>query len=235
MTLPNGQSRKPPKSAFSSARDSLDVLGLSPAAGSVLRYFLIRPEARPHARELQRVLRLGGASVQRELEKLVALGAVRREPDGRLVRFTPQQDSTLWRAFQLIAATSSDPIPLVANALADVHGLRAAFVFGSVARSTQRPDSDVDIFILEDEGADWKKLLRQLLEVQVLLGREVDSVRYDAHRLTERLIDERHPGFDFIRDVLEGPKIWIVGGPEVVRALAAGAGVTVRLGRNVAA
>lgn len=219
----------------SSARDSLDLLGLSPAAASICRYFLLRPDARPHTRDLRRVLRLGGASLHRELARLVTLGALCRESDGRFVRFTPEHGSPLWRAFRIIAATSQDAVPLVANAVADVHGLRAAFVFGSTARGSERGNSDIDIFILEDEEVDWKRLLRQLLEVEVLLGREVDSVRYDARKLAERLRDDRHAGSPFVRDILEGPKVWIAGGPDAIRSIAADGGQADRSGRDAAA
>lgn len=57
-------------------------------------------------------------------------------------------------------------------ALAGAAGVRAAFVFGSVARGKARPDSDVDIAVV-GQGIDTLSLSAAL---SMALGREVDVV-----------------------------------------------------------
>ena len=102
----------------------------------------------------------------------------------------------------------------------DVPGVRAAFVFGSLARGTHRADSDVDLFVLEDSEVDRRKMLSQLAEAGLLLGREVNAVRYTPESLAERLCDPSHPAFRFVRDALTGAKRWIAGDPAEVAAVA---------------
>ena len=191
--------------------DTLDLLGISPAAARIIRYFLIRPEAKPHAREVQRALQLGGASLQRELERMVRLGALVREKDGSRTRYRVVKDARLWKAVRILEADSRDPAPLLRDALADIRGLDAAFVFGSTASGEDREDSDIDVFVVEGPGVDLRKMLLQLAEVALILGREVNAVRYTAATLAERLGDPAHPAWGFVREVLSGPKLWIAG------------------------
>lgn len=210
---------------MSSLGDPLEVLGVAPAARQILRYFLVRPTARPHGRELQRIFGLGGASLQRELERLVALGVLERLRDGNRVRYSPITDSRIWNAFRLLAGAAKDPTSLLRDAVADVPGVQAAFVFGSTARDAQREDSDIDLFVLEDAALDKKKLLRQLAEVELITNREVNAIRYTQQGLAERLGHRRHPAFRFIRDTLMGPKRWIAGEVSAILPVATAAGI----------
>jgi predicted nucleotidyltransferase len=208
-----------------SSSDPFHLLGLAPSAGRILRYFALRPEARSHTRQLQRVLGLGGASLQRELERLVTLGALERFEEGRLVRYRAAPSSSLWTAFRLILGTTSDPAGLVRDALCDVPGVQAAFLFGSSARETPSDDSDVDVFVVEGPAVDRRTLLRQLAEVAALIGREVNTIRYTPQALAERLGNPDHPASHFVREVLAGPKRWVAGVPATLVALATAAGL----------
>lgn len=200
--------------------DALELLGLAPSAARILRYFVLRPGARPHARELQRLLRLGGSSLQRELARLGELGALERVQDGRRVRYQAVEGSPVWKAVRLLVGTSTDPAPLVEDALVDIAGVRAAFVFGSTARGTDRADSDIDLLVVEDAAVDRRKLLSQLAEAGLLLGREVNAVRYTLQALGERLRDPAHPASNFVRTTLMGPKRWVAGDPAEIAWLA---------------
>lgn len=203
--------------------DALELLGVAPSAARILRYFALRPSAQPHARELQRILRLGGSSLQRELARLGELGALERVPDGRRVRHRAVEGSPVWRAVRILEGASADPTLLIEDALVDVPGVRAAFVFGSVARGTQRDDSDVDLFVVEDSTVDRRKLLSQLAEAGLLVGREVNAVRYTLQELGERLGNPSHPACRFVRDTLTGPKRWVAGDPAEIAPVAAAA------------
>ena len=207
------------------AEDALDLLGISPAGARVLRYFLVRPDARPHARHLQRVLGLGGRSLQRETERMSALGVLERLRDGRLVRYALVEDSRAWGAIRLLASDATDPAPLLQAALADVPGIQAAFIFGSSADGTQRDDSDIDVFVLEDPTLDRKKMLRQIGELELLLRREVNAVCYTPQSLARRLGDRRHPAWSFVRNMITGPRRLLVGSLATIAALATAAGL----------
>lgn len=207
------------------AEDPLDLLGVSRAGARILRYFLVRPNARPHARELQRTLGLGGRSLQRETDRMVSLGVLERQREGRLVRYGVVENSRVWWAIQLLAGAATDPTPLLRDALQDVPGVQTAFVFGSTADGTQREDSDIDVLIVEDPTVDRKKMLRQLGEVEMALRREVNTVCYTPQALAQRLGDREHPAWSFIRNAITGPRRMLVGSLATVAALATAAGI----------
>ena len=208
------------------AADAFEALGLSPALGRIIRFYMARPEERPHQRALQRTLGLGSASVQRELERLQRFGVITVEQAGNRTMYAVAQDAPQWRALEELASTSGDPVPFVRDALVDVEGILAAFVFGSVARGTQREDSDVDLLVLEGPDFDRKRFYRQLSEVSVLLDREINGLRYTPQDMGERLGDPSHPGWGFLQDVLTSDKIWVAGSPSALAPIAAAAGIT---------
>src|SRR5829696_5197205 len=129
------------KRARETAADPLQQLGIPPATACVLRFFALRPEARPHLREVQRVLGLGSASAQRDLDRLVTLGALERRRDGRRVCYAVAERPPVWGPIRTLLG-ASDPAALLRDALRDVPGIAAAFVFGSTAAGTARPQSD---------------------------------------------------------------------------------------------
>jgi predicted nucleotidyltransferase len=207
-------------------RDAFNLLGMPSAEARLIRYFLIRPGARPHLREIQRVLDLGGASVQRALERLVELGALERtEENGRAV-YAVVSRATVWRALRLLESATRDPTPLLREALIDVPGIEAAFVFGSMATGDFHEESDVDVLVVEHASLDRRKLNHRTAETGLLLGRQVNIVRYTPEALAERLGNPSHPAWGFVHEVLRSPKKWIAGAEDALVPLATAAGIS---------
>jgi predicted nucleotidyltransferase len=214
------------KGNMSDSKDALDLLGLSAAGARIFRYFMVRPGTRMHVRKLRRLLRLGGSSLQRELARLLQLGALSKETEGNRTVYRANEDAPVWRAIRILESSTADPSRLVEDALVDVEGLEAAFIFGSVARGEHRADSDLDLFAVEAPGAQHKKLLRQLAEVGLVLGCEINAITYTPQELADRLGDATHPAWGFVREVLTGPKRWVHGSAAAIAPLASAAGVT---------
>jgi predicted nucleotidyltransferase len=206
--------------------DSFDLLGIPAAEARLIRYFLIRPDARAHLREVQRVMGLGGASVQRALNRLVELGALdRTEEDGRTL-FSVISRAPIWRALRLIESGAKDPVPLMREVLVDVPGIGAAFIFGSMATGDIHDESDVDVLVVEHASMERRKLNQRTAQAGILLGRQVNTVRYTPEELGERLGDRSSPAWAFVHAVLRGPKEWIAGAGHTLVPLAAAAGIS---------
>lgn len=204
---------------------SLALLGISPSTVRVIRYFVVHPETPVHGRHLQRILGLGSASVQRDLERLVAMGALERIQSGRLVQYRPVSASTLWEALRILVLEGTEATAIVRDALCDVSGIDAAFVFGSTAKGTARPDSDIDLFVVESPTMDRRALNTQLVYAGLILNRQINTVKYSPLALAERLGNAQHAAHRFVRELLEGPKRWVVGSADVLRPLATASGI----------
>jgi predicted nucleotidyltransferase len=181
----------------------------SEARARLLAHFVVHPDGCDHVRALERHTGLGKRSLQVELARLEAMGLVRRERDGRRVVYR-RDENRQWRAVESLVAEYA-PGLVLRDALRDVPGIDAAFIFGSVARGDARPDSDIDLLVLGDRIDDGE-LGAALLQTALVLDRPVDVKRYDA----ERFVRDRIPGASFLAAALAGPMHFLVGSPEAL-------------------
>ena len=189
---------------------SLDQL--SPFLGSeararLLAHFVVHPESREHVRSLERHTGLGKRSLQAELARLEAMGLVRREREGRRVLYVRSGYTPQWRAIEALVGEYGIPL-LLRDALADVPGIEAAFIFGSLARGDARPDSDVDLLIYGDP--ELSALGHAVGDLALVLDRRLDVKTYDR----ARFIRDNRFGASFLPSALAGPKLWLTGSEE---------------------
>jgi uncharacterized protein len=74
------------------------------------------------------------------------------------------------------------------------HRIRRLALFGSVLREDFRPDSDVDVLVDFEEGAEpgLSELVAMQDELAAILGRQVDLVERKAVERSENYIRRRH-------------------------------------------
>jgi predicted nucleotidyltransferase len=202
-----------------------DLLSSVLASGALARlvtHFAVRPDERPHARALQRHTGLTPRSLQMELARLERLGVVERRAEGNRVTYALNESGARWRVLRQLVRELADPVDVARDALSDVPGVTAAFVFGSFARGDVREDSDVDVFVLgEDIPEDL--LSRRTLDAGVLLGRELNLVQVTRDELRRRLA----AGSAFLTRVLAGPKQWLVSDERALHSAELPAGAVV--------
>jgi predicted nucleotidyltransferase len=177
----------------------------------VVTHFLVHPGSARHFRALQRHTGLSIHSLQRELSRLEALGLIHRREEAGRVLFSARADHPSWAAFRVLLREHAPVADVVRDALFDVDGVEIAFVFGSQVRSDARPDSDVDLFVVGDDIS-GHRLGDALLRAQALLDRPIDVKRYTRRKLERSLVQ----GGRFLRNVLDGPKEWLVGSDEAL-------------------
>jgi predicted nucleotidyltransferase len=200
------ETRSPTASRSPKRTDPLSATLASGAMARVVIDFAVHPDDASHGREIQRRTGLTPRSLQAELARLESLGVVRRRADGRLVRYELVEDNPRWSAFRTLIRELADPVDVVRNALSDVPGIEAAFIFGSIAREDQRKDSDVDVFLLGEDIPE-RVLYRRTIEASILIGREVNVVQMTREDVARRIEADN----SFIRDVLRRPKLWLSG------------------------
>jgi len=79
--------------------------------------------------------------------------------------------------------------------IASRYGARKIRVFGSVIRGEERPDSDVDFLVELEEGRSLMDLGGLLMDLQKLLGRNVDIVTEKGLHwyIKDRVLREARP------------------------------------------
>lgn len=91
--------------------------------------------------------------------------------------------------------------------------IAAAFVYGSVAKRSDRASSDIDVMIVSDKLG-YADVLRILHPVIERLGRAINPSIYSRAELTKRIKADN----TFVARVLRGPKLWLIGGEDDLRA-----------------
>jgi predicted nucleotidyltransferase len=140
-------SRKTPRSAIAAAL-------FTPVQQRVLGLLFGQPRRRFQSAELIRLAGSGTGAVHRLLQRLASTGLVAVTRDGNQKYYEAQRESPVFEELHgLIVKTVGvvDPLRSALAPLADRIDL--AFVFGSVAKGTERAGSDIDLLVVTDDLA----------------------------------------------------------------------------------
>jgi len=180
---------------------AIDLLfGTSDVRRRILAAFYATLGLVTHPRELARRLGHPSQVVGRELRRLEDAGILASETVGRVRRYRVDAGSPIAADVRGLVLRTIGAEALIGAALVDVAGIEEAWVFGSHARGTERPSSDIDLLIIGP--VDRTALSERLVEVEQELGRDVNVVAYTREELAE-LVSAGDP---FIADVLAGPR-----------------------------
>lgn len=175
----------------------------------VLAMLLLQPEASFHLRELARLAGSHAGTLARELDKLTQTGLVLRTEQGNQVRYQANRREPLFDELASIFRKTHGVVPMLRDALAPLgKRVRLALVFGSVARGTESPSSDIDLLVLGDVG--FAALAKALFPLHEALRREVNPVLYTPQEFAQRAAR----GEAFARELLDKPKLWVKGGDD---------------------
>lgn len=175
----------------------------------VLALLLLHPEDSRHVREIARATRKAPGTLLRELNALAAAGVLVRKPLGNQVHFQANPACPIYEDLRNILKKTVGVADVLREALAPLApGIRAAFVYGSVARGEERAASDIDLMVVGE--ARFVDVVAALAPAQEALRREVNPNVFPALELRKKLA----AGEPFLRRVLAERKIFIVGGED---------------------
>jgi predicted nucleotidyltransferase len=173
---------------------------------NVLALLFGQPGRSFYLREIATRAAGGMGQVQRELAHLAAAGLVQRERRANQVHFRANPGAPIYGELVAIVTKTFGVADVLRQALAAYKGrIRMAFVYGSIAKGTAHAASDIDLLLIAELAP--SALAPALAESGERLGRRISMVAYSPGEFAQMLRAEHH----FIRAVLEGPKIWLVG------------------------
>jgi predicted nucleotidyltransferase len=166
-----------------------------------------------HMRELARRSSFAIGTIQTEMKKLDTLDLVERRQDGNRVYFRANKNHPLYNDIQQLVFKTSGLVDMLQQALGDADAIQVAFLFGSAATGKLAAESDVDLMVLG--GIGLRNLLSLLAGISDRTGREINPIVMSAAEFRTRVADKEH----FIVAVLEGPKYFIKGSADDIRAM----------------
>lgn len=100
------------------------------------------------------------------LREFAEIGLVHSEPRGRNVEYTPITESLLYRRLAALDTAATEVMP-TARDLLDAPQDSIVGIFGSVARDSFGPDSDLDTFVIGDSTGGWIYEWQVALETRI--------------------------------------------------------------------
>lgn len=202
-TKKRSPSRSKPKPSHSTVAGAL----FTGTQQRVLALLFGQPNRSFYASELIGLAKAGSGAVQRELAKLSQSGLVTVKTVGSQKHYQANANSPIYAELHGITQKTvglAEPLQEALTPLA--RRIRAAFVYGSVAKRQDTATSDVDLMLLSDELS-YGDVFSVLEDVGVRLGRTVNPTIL-AHQEFSKRVKRKEA---FLTRVLAQPKIWLIG------------------------
>jgi uncharacterized protein len=197
--------------------DGVSLLLFGSVRRDVLALLLGRPDERFYLREIVRAAGGGSGAVQRELKQLVEAGLVSRQARGRQVYFSANQQAPVFPELRAIVektAGAVDVLRVAFAALVREGRVEMGLIYGSVASGGQTARSDIDLLVIGEVSL--KDLLPAVRAAEGRLAREVNPSVFSRKEFRDKL----KRGSTFLKRILSGPKVFIVGDDRELRRLA---------------
>ncbi len=184
----------------------------SPVQKRVLGLVFGQPGRRYQSAEIIRLADGGVGAVHRVLRKLASAGLVTVTRIGNQVHYQANADSPVFSELHGLVVKTVAVVEPLRQALAALSpAIDAAFVYGSVAKGTDKAESDIDLMVVSDE-AGYAEIYAALQPAEESLGRPVNpNVLTRSEWRTRRAQPE-----SFVSQVAEGPVVFVVGGDDAL-------------------
>ena len=173
----------------------------------VLALLFTNPDRSFYTRQIVNTLNSGTGAVERELTKLERSGLVLIEKIGNQKHYSANRDAAIFQELQSILRKTvglHDPLRSALAPFAD--RIKAAFVYGSVARGDDTARSDIDLMVISDDLT-YSDIFGSVQEAEKMLARPINPNMMDAASWKKRQASKNH----FVSSIIKAPKIFIVG------------------------
>ncbi len=176
----------------------------------VLGILFGQPDRSFGSAELIRMAGAGTGAVHRFLVRLADAGLVTTTRVGNQKLYRANRSSPIFGELHGLVVKTVGLVEPLRHALEPFgEKLRAAFVYGSVAKGTDTARSDVDLLVVTDE-VDYFDLFHALQPAEEMLARKVSP-----HVLTQEEWTTRRAAEDsFVARIAAQPQIFVIGSPD---------------------
>lgn len=177
----------------------------------LLTLFLTHPTREYYVRELHRRTGFSLRALQHELARLERLDLLVTRRQGREKYYRANERHPLFPDLKRIVYKTAGLGDVIREALAGIEGVGAAFIYGSVAKGSERVTSDIDLMVIGSPNPDH--LHDALKKAEKALGRDVNVVTMGTDEWKER----RRTRDAFVYDLLRSEKILLIGNERTLR------------------
>jgi predicted nucleotidyltransferase len=172
----------------------------------ILALLLLRPDEHFHVREISRLTGVPAGSMHRELKLVTDAGLLWRHSAGNQVRYQANRDCPIFQELAGIFRKTCGLSDVIRAALQPLSPeIKAAFIFGSVAKGEEKATSDVDVCVIGT--ASFTDVVVALADMNQKLGREINPVVMPYDQFAAKLA----AGEQFTTRIMNEQKFFLIG------------------------
>jgi len=165
-----------------------------------------------HLRDIERRSGFAIGTIQGELKKLSKLDLVLKEVDGNRTYYMANKHHPLFNDIHNLVLKTTGLVDVLKDAL-ETQKIQLAFVFGSFASGEESADSDIDLMVVG--GLGLRDITRLISNTQEKILRDINPHVYSVYEFIQKYKANDH----FVSQVTEGPKIYIIGSEDELKAM----------------
>ena len=179
----------------------------TPVQQRLLALLYGQPQRKFQSNEIIRLVNSDTGAVHRALGRMAAAELVSVESVGNQKHYQANTASPVFEDLSsLVRKTVGLRIPLQAALKPMENRISAAFVYGSVARGTERANSDIDLLVIATD-LDYAQLYDALPNVEAALGRSVNPTVMTLEEWQRKLATPD----SFAARIAKQPRLFIIG------------------------
>src|SRR5512139_90932 len=181
-------------------RDNLSETLFGKTRRAVLSLLYSHVDDAFYLRQIVRTAGVGLGAVQRELKQLSDAGIIQRIVRGHQVYYQANPKCPVFEELKTLVVKTVGAGAVIQAALAPLADrINVAFIYGSIARSLEGRDSDVDVMVVGK--VTFAEIVLSLREAQKTIAREINPTVYPPAEFRSKVAIGHH----FLNSVLRGP------------------------------
>lgn len=211
MNVPKKGAIVPNMGIIESTQTSLGEVLFSKTQRQVLALLFGNPQQSYYANEIVRFAGVGIGSVQRELEKLAQAGLLTITYIGNQKHYQANKQAPIFEELRGIVLKTFGLADVLRTALTPfTDKINVAFIYGSVAKSSDTANSDIDVMMIGDLS--YAEVLSELARSETVIGRQINPTIYKTEDFKRKVAEDNA----FLNRILEQPKIVLMGSLEEI-------------------
>lgn len=180
----------------------------------LLMQLITHPGESFYIRQLAALIKQSPTPVVRELSNLENMGIVVSESKANAKYYSINTKSSIFPELKSLIFKTLGFGDIIRKHFKNIKSVSYVFIYGSFATGEAEPKSDIDLMII---GKIPLKILTKVIkDIETRLNREIQYSIFDTKEFLQKLKMEN----DFILQVVDGPKIMLIGGEDEFRRFA---------------
>ena len=171
----------------------------------LLTLFITHPSESFYIRQITRITGETYNNIRQELQNLAALGFIQGERQANALYYKVNTEHFLFPEIKILILKTEAVGDRLREALSTLGNIQAAFLYGSTAKGTDFPSSDIDLMVIGEVNLDVLDKMINTIEEE--FGRTVNYTLFSAKEWQNR-VKQRN---SFVKDVLIHKKIFLLG------------------------